>query len=188
MGSASDTTVHLRFPFDNKDGALEPGKALLVGTGIEDYFNSGFAFGFFGKTFHNDLSGLSHVHGSTGHGMKAPRPGWFSAYRCVSREQLQLQLHCTALCAESCRTRYRHGRGTRVFGRPKQRNIHHRSSQPTTTVNLTSECRAYLTYPQNPPKKTLQCPIAGTTTRTRSLSPTAGSNLCGGMARARARA
>ena len=92
MGSASDTTVHLRFPFDNKDGALEPGKALLVGTGIEDYFNSGFAFGFFGKTFHNDLSGLSHVHGSTGHGMKAPRPGWFSAYRCVSREQLQLQL------------------------------------------------------------------------------------------------
>jgi len=42
---------------------------MLVGTGIEDFFNSGFAFGFFGKTFHNDLSGLTHVHGSTGHGL-----------------------------------------------------------------------------------------------------------------------
>ena len=61
--------------------ALEPGKAMLVGTGIEDFFNSGFAFGFFGKTFHNDLSGLSHVHGSTGHGLVNPRPDWFSAYR-----------------------------------------------------------------------------------------------------------
>ena len=61
--------------------ALEPGKAMLVGTGIEDFFNSGFAFGFFGKTFHNDLSGLSHVHGSTGHGLVSPRPDWFSAYR-----------------------------------------------------------------------------------------------------------
>jgi hypothetical protein len=66
---------------NDKNGELEPGKALLVGTGVEDYFNSGFAFSFFGKTFHNDLSGLSHVHGSTGHGMKDPRPGWFTAYR-----------------------------------------------------------------------------------------------------------
>jgi len=40
----------------------------------EDFFNSGFAFSFFGKTFHNDLSGLTHVHGSTGHGMDNPRP------------------------------------------------------------------------------------------------------------------
>lgn len=31
------------------EAALEPGKATLIGTGIEDYFNCGFAFGFFGK-------------------------------------------------------------------------------------------------------------------------------------------
>jgi hypothetical protein len=49
---------------------------VQVGTGIEDYFNSGFAFSFFGKIFHNDLSGLTHVHGSTGRGMDNPRPDW----------------------------------------------------------------------------------------------------------------
>jgi hypothetical protein len=72
----------------NKDGALAPGKALLLGTGIEDFFNSGFAFSFFGKTFHNDLSGLTHVHGSTGHGMDNPRPDWWSAYRYFDQDPL----------------------------------------------------------------------------------------------------
>eukprot|EP00729_Bicosta_minor_P004501 gene4501-32576_t len=64
------------------DAALEPGKATLVGTGIEDYFNSGFAFGFFAKYFHNDHSGLTHVHGGAGRGtVGQARPDWFSAYR-----------------------------------------------------------------------------------------------------------
>lgn len=58
------------------------GKATLVGTGIEDYFNSGFAFGFFAKYFHNDHSGLTHVHGGAGRGtVGQARPDWFSAYR-----------------------------------------------------------------------------------------------------------
>lgn len=68
--------------------ALAPGKAMLVGTGIEDYFNSGFAFGFFAKTFHNSLSGLSHVHGTPGHGLKGPRPDWFTAYRYHDQDPL----------------------------------------------------------------------------------------------------
>jgi hypothetical protein len=72
----------------NKGAALEPGKAMLLGTGIEDFFNSGFAFSFFGKTFHNDLSGLTHVHGSTGHGMDNPRPDWWSAYRYFDQDPL----------------------------------------------------------------------------------------------------
>merc|ERR1712060_807639 len=70
------------------NAALEPGKAMLLGTGIEDFFNSGFAFSFFGKTFHNDLSGLTHVHGSTGHGMDAPRPSWWSAYRYFDKDPM----------------------------------------------------------------------------------------------------
>lgn len=72
----------------NAHAALEPGKAMLLGTGIEDFFNSGFAFSFFGKTFHNDLSGLTHVHGSTGHGMDNPRPDWWSAYRYFDKDPL----------------------------------------------------------------------------------------------------
>jgi hypothetical protein len=72
----------------NSKAALEPGKAMLLGTGIEDFFNSGFAFSFFGKTFHNDLSGLTHVHGSTGHGMDNPRPDWWSAYRYFDKDPL----------------------------------------------------------------------------------------------------
>lgn len=71
------------------DAALEPGKATLVGTGIEDYFNSGFAFGFFGKYFHNDHSGLTHVHGGAGRGQVGqPRPSWFSAYRYFDQDPL----------------------------------------------------------------------------------------------------
>ena len=72
----------------DKEAALEPGKAMLVGTGIEDYFNSGFAFGYFAKTFHNDMSGLSHVHGSTAHGLDNPRPSWWTAYRYFDKDPM----------------------------------------------------------------------------------------------------
>ena len=64
---------------------------MLAGTAFRcishyaDFFNDGFAFGFFGKTYHIGMSGLTYVHGSTGRGtqqhVKTPRPAWWSAYR-----------------------------------------------------------------------------------------------------------
>lgn len=43
---------------------------------------------FKGKTFRNDLSGLTHVHGFTGNGNKQPRPDWWSAYRYFDKDPL----------------------------------------------------------------------------------------------------
>ena len=63
------------------------GSRMLLGTGLEDYFNNAFGFGWFSKIYHNDNSGLSHMHAS--HPTFAPGTGQqlrqgmdsFSAYR-----------------------------------------------------------------------------------------------------------
>ena len=64
----------------------------LLGTGCEDFFNDAFGFGFFSKIFHNDNSGLTHVHNTLGRGCPEcegrGRPSWFSAYRYFDQDPL----------------------------------------------------------------------------------------------------